>query len=96
MPLWLTCNESDILTVYGLCKLFHSSLTVVNFDVNTSEGLCQNNRQKIKGKTSFLHWVRVMVFSATFNNISVISSRSDLLVEETGIPGDIHKKHNTT
>ena len=28
--------------------------------------------------------IRVMVFSATFNNISVISCRSVLLVEDTG------------
>jgi hypothetical protein len=27
-----------------------------------------------------------MVFNATFNNISVISRRSVLLVEETGVP----------
>jgi hypothetical protein len=31
--------------------------------------------------------VCLMVFDATFNNISVISWRSLLLVEETGIPG---------
>ena len=30
-----------------------------------------------------------MVFNATFNNISVISWHSDLLVEETGEPGEI-------
>jgi hypothetical protein len=30
-----------------------------------------------------------MVFNATFNNISVISRQSDLLVEETGEPGEI-------
>jgi hypothetical protein len=30
-----------------------------------------------------------MVFNATFNNISVISWQSDLLVEETGEPGEI-------
>jgi hypothetical protein len=29
-------------------------------------------------------WVMVVVFNATFNNISVISGRSVLLVEETG------------
>jgi hypothetical protein len=29
-----------------------------------------------------------MVLSATFNNISAISWRSVLLVEETGIPGE--------
>jgi hypothetical protein len=31
-----------------------------------------------------------MVFNATFNNISVISRRSVLLVEETGVPGENH------
>ena len=30
----------------------------------------------------------LMVFNATFNNISVISRRSVLLVEETGVPGE--------
>ena len=30
--------------------------------------------------------VRFMVFNVTFNNISVISWRSALLVEETGVP----------
>jgi hypothetical protein len=29
-----------------------------------------------------------MVFNATFNNISVISWRSVLLLEETGVPGE--------
>jgi hypothetical protein len=32
----------------------------------------------------------IMVFNATFNNISVISWRSGLLVEETGVPGENH------
>jgi len=32
--------------------------------------------------------VRVMVFKATFNNISVISWQSDLLVEETRVSGE--------
>jgi len=31
-----------------------------------------------------------MVFDADFNNISVISLRSVLLVEETGVPGENH------
>ena len=34
--------------------------------------------------------VRVMVFNATFNNISVISRRSVLFVEETRAPGEKH------
>jgi hypothetical protein len=32
-----------------------------------------------------------MVFNVTFNNISVISWRSVLLVEETGVPGENHQ-----
>ena len=35
--------------------------------------------------------VRVMVFNTTFSNISVISWRSVLLVEETGVPGENHQ-----
>ena len=44
--------------------------------------------------------VRVMVFYATFNNISIILWRSVLSVEETGVPGEnyrpapIHLSHN--
>jgi hypothetical protein len=34
---------------------------------------------------------RVMVLNATFNNISVISWRSILLEEETGVPGENHR-----
>jgi hypothetical protein len=34
----------------------------------------------------FLLYTRVLVFNATFNNISDISWRSVLLVEETGVP----------
>ena len=32
-----------------------------------------------------------MVFNATFINISVISWRSVLLIEETGVPGENHR-----
>jgi hypothetical protein len=41
--------------------------------------------QKICGLVWF------MVFNATFNNISVISWRSVLLVEEDGVPGENHR-----
>ena len=34
--------------------------------------------------------VMVMVFNATFNNISAISWRSVLVVEETGVPRENH------
>ena len=32
-----------------------------------------------------------MVFNATFNNISVISSRSVLFMKETRVPGENHR-----
>ena len=35
-------------------------------------------------------WVSVVVFNATFNNISVISWRLVLLVMETRVPGENH------
>ena len=35
--------------------------------------------------------VKVMVFNATFNNISVILCQSVLLVEETGVPKENHR-----
>jgi len=35
--------------------------------------------------------VGIMVFNATFNNISAISWWSVLLVEETGVPGENHR-----
>ena len=36
--------------------------------------------------------VRLMVFNATFNYISVISWWTVLLMEETGIPEEIHQQ----
>ena len=35
-----------------------------------------------------------MVFNTIFNNISVISSRSVLLVEEAGVPGENHRVYH--
>ena len=37
-----------------------------------------------------------MVFNATFNNISVISWQSVLLVEETGVPRENHRPSKVT
>ena len=36
-----------------------------------------------------------MVFNVTFNHISVISWRSVLLVEKTGVPGENHQNQNS-
>jgi len=41
---------------------------------------------------SFSYWlVGLIMFNATFNNISVIMWQSVLLVEETGGPGENHQ-----
>ena len=57
------------------------------------EGLKENNIHNfthlLTGIIVFM--VLVMVISATFNNISVISCRSVLLMEEIGVPGENHQ-----
>ena len=35
--------------------------------------------------------IRVMVLNATFNNSSVISWRSFIFMEESGVPGENHR-----
>ena len=35
--------------------------------------------------------VRVLILNTTFTNISVMSRRTVLLVEETGVPGENHR-----
>jgi hypothetical protein len=47
-----------------------------------------NHIKYVKIKSLF---VCLMVLNATFNNISVISWQSVLLVEETGGPGENHR-----
>jgi hypothetical protein len=43
-------------------------------------------------KMLYFDWINgFMVFSATFNNIAVITWRSVLLVVETGVPGENHR-----
>ena len=39
----------------------------------------------------FVDLCQIMVFNATFNNISVISWQSLLLVKETEVPGENHR-----
>jgi hypothetical protein len=43
------------------------------------------------GSSSGRFTVSVIVFNDTFNNISVVSWRSALLVEETRVPGENHR-----
>jgi hypothetical protein len=47
----------------------------------------KKKKKKVKKQNYHLkEWIRVMVFKATFNNISAISWRAVLLVEKTRVP----------
>ena len=52
------------------------------------EKIESRGKNKILVKVLGLSWFRFMVFNATFNNISIISRRSVLLVKETGVSGE--------
>jgi hypothetical protein len=52
--------------------------------------------EKKQPSWSWCKFVCLMVFNATFNNISVISWRSVLLVEETGGSGENHRPVQVT
>jgi hypothetical protein len=64
---------------------------------STSFMLCMSYSYINKSSSLFLShplifcYFGVMVFTATFNNIAIISWRSVLLVEETGVPGGNHQ-----
>jgi hypothetical protein len=69
--------------VLEIMLLFHRYLLCLKYHMSTStEWEKQNN-----------FWVRVqvLVFNATFNNISVNSWRSVLLVEENRVPWEHHR-----
>ena len=57
-----------------------SSSDVYDFQLNDKGNMCMVNQG-----------VRLVVFNATFNNISVISWQPVLVVEETGEPGENHR-----
>jgi hypothetical protein len=48
-------------------------------------------KEKVMSKYVHFLWVKVIVFNATFNNISVIWWGLVLLVEETGVQGENHR-----
>jgi hypothetical protein len=56
-------------------------------DLRPKRICCQSDSSNITETISFIG-VRVMMLDATFNNISVISLRSVLLVEEIGVHGE--------
>ena len=61
-----------------------NSITQINYNIKIPDQIINSS------KKCYFH-NRIIVFTATFNNISVISLRSVLLVEETGIHGENHR-----
>ena len=86
LPLILDDSQRRNTVDYLQCLVKY--MVILQFDV-----ICINETIGIKHTT--YHFVVPKVyglwFNATFNNISVISWRSALLVEETGVPGENHR-----
>ena len=96
------CGCSLITVLISTCKCKRrtnldikcqsSGITFIKF-LNTRK---ISNQKVIFNKYGILIWrfwsmVWFIVFNATFNNISVISWRSVLLVDQTGVPGENHQ-----
>ena len=77
---WLQLEESEVEMCDEIYEVYTDLLQQSEEEDDT---LCY--------KTYHLVRVRVIVFNATFNNISVISWRPVLLVEETGVPWENHQ-----
>ena len=71
------------------CRNALSALNYIFFLHTKKKRKIKQNKTS-KGKM-VIFLIRVMVFIATFNNISVISRPSVLLVEKTGVPGENHR-----
>jgi len=81
-------NSSCALNVTSTCLLYKNLVSY--FIQRCSKNKLKQDKHHIFSKNT-LYVCLFMVFNATFNNISTISWRSVLLVEETTIPGESHR-----
>ena len=65
--------------------------TVLSIQLPCSSNIGSNTAILTTQLKIVCYFVCLMVFNSTFNNISFISWRSVLLVEETGVPGENHR-----
>jgi hypothetical protein len=73
------------------CKLLVNHLRIRSYGLNKSKLILHHKCIfDICHRSPLMDWFGCMVLNATFNNISVISWMSVLLVEETGIPIENH------
>ena len=63
---------------------------MIDLWLTPSNNFCSEVVRRTKLLFDVCMFVCLMVFNATFNNISAISWRSVLLVEETGVPRENH------
>ena len=85
-------NKSINLELLGLQKkLFRFNLKKNIADTGILVSHWPIYKNKFSSENTVKIGVRVTVFDSTFNNISVISWWSVLLVEETGVPGEKHR-----
>ena len=93
----LSCNEGTgsakvETSAYNINPINNQSISSVSVYVASlsDKSMCIICIAYHRRYTCFV-FVCLMVFNATFNNISIISWRSLLLMEENGGPGDIHR-----
>jgi hypothetical protein len=77
--------------IVTLPRYFSFRLPHLNINTGPPSDELDKNIQRKSHFPFFSHWNGYSHFNATFNNILVISWRSVLLVEETGIPRDNHR-----
>ena len=75
----------------NVIKVIFKSISCITYDRHTSNLKMKFYIQLNKQYKIAWFWFGFMVFNATFNNISVISWRSVLLVEDIGVPGENHR-----
>jgi len=84
-------DECKFETICLKIKNLHYLAEKKHMDVRTYISKTSGRGIKTGKKNMLTYRVWVMVFNATFNNISVISWWSVLLVEETGVSGEKHQ-----
>ena len=77
---WLLSTHFIITFVLACCIVCACVLVVIISEI-------LHTWRSIKNESI---WFTAIVFNTTFNDISVISWRSVLLVEESGVPGENH------
>jgi hypothetical protein len=91
--LFLYHNQPDFISL-STTPEFISGLVATLFpytNVNTESKVTTPQEEYVVRICAFIDVVCLMMFNATFNNISVISWRSVLLVENTGVSGENHQ-----